>query len=85
MGVDKELKLGILNVYRDWGYAPKYIEAMWLMLQQGTPHDYIISSGETHSLREFVSNVFERLDLDIKKYVKIDKELCRPIGIQKNC
>lgn len=84
MGLNKELKLGNLDVYRDWGYAPKYVEAMWLMLQQDMPHDYIISSGEAHSLKEFAKNVFERLELDTKKYVKIDKDLCRPIDIQKN-
>lgn len=84
MGLDKELKLGNLNVYRDWGYALKYVEAMWLMLQQDIPHDYIISSGKAHSLKEFVNNVFERLELDTKKYVKIDKNLCRLIDIQKN-
>ena len=84
MGLDKELKLGNLNVYRDWGYAPKYVEAMWLMLQQDVPYDYVISSGEAHSLKEFVKNVFEKLDVDTKKYVKIDKEFCRPIDIQIN-
>ena len=84
MGFDRELKLGNLNVYRDWGYAPKYVEAMWLMLQQDVPQDYVISSGEAHSLKEFVKNVFKKLDLDVKKYVKIDKDLCRPIDIQKN-
>jgi len=84
MGFTRELRLGNLNVYRDWGYAPKYVEAMWLMLQQKVPQDYVISSGEAHSLKEFVKNVFEKLDLDVKKFVKIDKDLCRPIDIQKN-
>lgn len=59
MGFDRELKLGNLNVYRDWGYAPKYVEAMWLMIQQNVPQDYIISSGKAHSLEEFVKNVFK--------------------------
>jgi len=79
-----ELRLGNLNVYRDWGYAPKYVEAMWLMLQQNVPKDYVISSGETHSLKEFVIKVFEKLDLDVKKFLKIDRDLYRPIDIQKN-
>ena len=84
MGLKGELRLGNLNVYRDWGYAPKYVEAMWLMLQQDVPKDYVISSGETHSLKEFVKNVFEKLDLDVKKFVKMDRDLYRPIDIQKN-
>ena len=84
MGLDTELKLGNLNVYRDWGYAPKYVEAMWLMLQQNIPQDYIISSDEAHSLEKFVKIVFEKLNLDVEKYLKIDKNLYRPIDIQIN-
>jgi GDPmannose 4,6-dehydratase len=84
MGIAKELKLGNLKIFRDWGYAPKYVEAMWLMLQQNIPQDYIISSGEAHSLEEFVKIVFEKLNLDVEKYLKIDKNLCRPIDIQIN-
>lgn len=84
MGFDRELKLGNLNVYRDWGYAPKYVEAMWLMIQQNVPKDYIISSGEAHSLEEFVKNFFKKLDLNVKKFLKIDKNLYRPIDIQIN-
>jgi len=84
MGFDKKLRLGNLNVYRDWGYAPKYVKAMWLMLQQKVPQDYVISSGEAHSLKEFVKNVFEKLDLNVKKFIKMDRDLYRPIDIQKN-
>jgi GDPmannose 4,6-dehydratase len=84
MGIAKELKLGNLKIFRDWGYAPKYVEAMWLMLQQNIPQDYIISSGEAHSLEEFVKIVFEKLNLDVEKYLKIDKNLYRPIDIQIN-
>jgi GDPmannose 4,6-dehydratase len=84
LGLADELKLGNMNVYRDWGYAPKYVEAMWLMLQQNVPKDYVISSGETHSLKEFVIKVFEKLDLDVKKFLKIEGDLYRPIDIQKN-
>jgi len=85
MALKRELRLGNLNVYRDWGYAPKYVEAMWLMLQQNVPKDYVISSGETHSLKEFVIKVFEKLDLDVKKFLKIDRDLYRPIDIRKYC
>lgn len=84
MGLDKELKLGNLNVYRDWGYVPKYVEAMWLMLQQDIPKDYIISSGEVHSLEEFVKKVFEKLNLNFKKFLKIDNKLYRLIDLEIN-
>jgi len=84
MGFANEIKLGNLKIFRDWGYAPKYVEAMWLMLQQNIPQDYIISSGETHSLEEFVKIVFEKLNLDVERYLKIDKNLYRPIDIQIN-
>ena len=84
MKLANELKLGNLKIFRDWGYAPKYVEAMWLMLQQNIPQDYIISSGEAHSLEEFVKIVFEKLNLDVEKYSKIDKNLYRPIDIQIN-
>jgi len=84
MKLANELKLGNLKIFRDWGYAPKYVEAMWLMLQQNMPQDYIISSGEAHSLEEFVKIVFEKLNLDVEKYLKIDKNLYRPIDIQIN-
>jgi GDPmannose 4,6-dehydratase len=84
MGIAKELKLGNLKIFRDWGYAPKYVEAMWLMLQQNIPQDFIISSGEAHSLEEFVKIVFKKLNLDVERYLKIDKNLYRPIDIQIN-
>jgi GDPmannose 4,6-dehydratase len=84
MGLAKELKVGNIEIYRDWGYAPKYVEAMWLMLQQNKPKDYIICSGQAHSLAELIEKVFERLNLDFKKYVKIDKSLYRPVDININ-
>lgn len=77
-----ELKLGNLNVYRDWGYAPEFVKAMWLMLQQKTPDDYIICSGEYDSLENFVKKVFNELGLDEKKYVKTDKALLRPVELE---
>lgn len=74
----KRLELGNLDVWRDWGYAPEYVEAMWLMLQQSQPEDFVIATGESHSLKEFMIGVFECLDLDWKSYVDIDSDLFRP-------
>lgn len=76
-GLEKELKLGNLKAQRDWGYAGDYVEAMWLMLQQRKPDDYVIATGETHSVREFVELAFKYAGLNWKKYVSIDKELYR--------
>ncbi len=76
------LILGNLKVYRDWGYAPEYVKAMWLMLQQNKPRDYIICSGEAHSLEEFTKEVFKKLNLDFKKFIKIDKTLYRPVELE---
>ncbi|MBE3128765.1 MAG: GDP-mannose 4,6-dehydratase [Actinobacteria bacterium] len=84
LGLADELRLGNIKVYRDWGYAPKYVEAMWLILQQNTPEDYIISSGEAHSLKEFVVKVFEKLNLNVDKFVKIDESLYRPNDLEIN-
>jgi len=67
-----------LDAQRDWGYAPEYVEAMWLMLQQKEPDDYVVSSGKTHSVKEFVKLAFESLDLDYQKYIKINKNFYRP-------
>ena len=63
---------------RDWGHAKDYVRAMWLMLQQKTPEDFVISTGEQHSVKEFANLAFSRLGLDYKKYLKIDKSLNRP-------
>jgi GDPmannose 4,6-dehydratase len=81
-GQADELKLGNLNVYRDWGYAPEFVKAMWLMLQQNNPDDYIICSGEYSSLSDFVKKVFNELGLDEKRYVKTDKSLLRPVELE---
>jgi GDPmannose 4,6-dehydratase len=81
MGLADELFLGNMNIYRDWGYAPYYVEAMWLMLQQNDPSDYIICSGEAHSLQEYAEGVFSLLNIDFEKYVKIDKNLYRPMDM----
>lgn len=78
LGLQKELKLGNLDAKRDWGFAGDYVEAMWLMLQQENPDDYVIATGETHSVREFLNLVFEYAELDVEKYVQIDPRLFRP-------
>ena len=77
MGLADRIKLGNLSVFRDWGYAPRYVEAMWLMLQQSKPKNFIISSGEAHSLENFAVKVFKRLNLNFNKFLKIDKKLFR--------
>lgn len=76
------LYLGNLDARRDWGYAPEYVEAMWLMLQQKTPDDYVIATGETHSVREFVEEAFQLVGINWKKYVKIDKNYFRPTEVE---
>lgn len=72
------LQLGDIDVTRDWGWAPEYVEAMWLMLQRDDPRDYIIATGQAHQLKEFVATVFERLGLDWRQYVHFDGALSRP-------
>ncbi|MBU4482506.1 MAG: GDP-mannose 4,6-dehydratase [Actinobacteria bacterium] len=81
LGLADSLYMGNLDAKRDWGYAKDYIEAMWLMLQQDTPEDYVISTGETHSVKEWVEASFQCLDLDWGKYVKIDKSFIRPVDV----
>lgn len=81
-GEKDKLYLGNLEARRDWGYAPEYVEAMWLMLQQEIPDDYVIATGEVHSVREFVEEAFSLVGLDWKKYVKIDKNYFRPTEVE---
>jgi GDPmannose 4,6-dehydratase len=78
-GLQSELRLGNIDACRDWGYAPEYVEAMWLMLQQDKPEDYVIGTGQTHSVRAFLQAAFGALDLDWQKYVVIDPQLYRPV------
>jgi len=80
-GREKRLYLGNLNAKRDWGYAPEYVEAMWLMLQQETPDDYVIGTGEAHSVDEFVTEAFNYLSLDRHKYVEIEPRFFRPTEV----
>lgn len=80
-GKAKKLYLGNLDAKRDWGYAKDYVEAMWLMLQQEEPDDYVIATGETHSVREFLDEAFGLVDLDWKKFVEIDQRYFRPTEV----
>src|SRR3989344_4661946 len=82
LGLAKELRLGNLEAKRDWGYAGDYVEAMWRMLQQKKPKDYVIATGKAHSVREFVERAFGHLGLDWKKYVKTDKRFLRPAEVE---
>lgn len=81
-GLQAELFLGNLKAKRDWGYAPEYIEAMWLMLQQDIPDDYVIGTGENHAVEEFVEAAFDRAGLDWHRYVKIDSSYYRPTEVE---
>ena len=76
-----ELQLGNLEAKRDWGYAPEYVESMWLMLQQEEPDDYVVATGEAHSVKEFAQRAFNIVGLDWEKYVKVDKRFFRPLDI----
>ena len=78
LGLQDKLYLGNLAAHRDWGYAGDYVEMMWLMLQQDTPDDYVISTGETHTVEQFLYQVFAAAGLDPKEYVEIDERLFRP-------
>lgn len=80
-GLAKELRLGNLDARRDWGFSGDYVEAMWLMLQQDKPDDYVIATGETHTVKEFAQLAFSHAGLDWKKYVKIDKNFYRPAEV----
>ena len=81
LGLQKHLALGNLDAKRDWGYAKDYVEAMWLMLQQDKPDDYVVATGETHSVREFCEEAFSYVGLDYKDFVRIDKRYMRPAEV----
>jgi GDPmannose 4,6-dehydratase len=84
-GIDKKVYLGNLDAKRDWGYAPEYVEAMWLMLQQDKPDDYVVATGETHTVREFAKIAFERVGLNWKKFVVVDPIYFRPTEVDHLC
>lgn len=81
LGLQNELRLGNLDAQRDWGYAADYVRAMFLMLQQDEPGDYVVSTGETHSVREFCQIAFDRLGLDYEDYVVVDPKFFRPTEV----
>jgi len=81
VGLQKNLYLGNLAARRDWGYAPDYVRAMWLMLQQDRPDDYVVATGESHSVQEFLGKVFGLLGLDWRNYVQIDPRYFRPTEV----
>ncbi len=81
LGMQEKLYLGNIEAKRDWGYAGDYVEAMWAMLQTERPEDYVIATGQTHSVREFLDEVFGHLDLDWNKYVQIDPHYYRPTEV----
>ncbi len=80
-GVQQKLYLGNLDSQRDWGYAPEYVEAMWMMLQQDKPDDYVIATNETHTIREFLEVSFGRVGLEWQKYVEFDQRYVRPAEV----
>lgn len=81
LGLEKELRLGNLDAKRDWGYAPEYVESMWLMLQHDEPDDYVVATNETHSVREFAQKAFKIVGLDWEKYTRTDERFLRPLDL----
>jgi GDPmannose 4,6-dehydratase len=82
-GLQDKLFMGNIEAKRDWGYAKEYVEAMWLILQQPVAEDYVIATGETHSVREFLELAFARAGLDWKKHVEIDPKFYRPAEVER--
>jgi len=82
-GLQDKLFMGNIEAKRDWGYAKEYVEAMWLMLQQSEPDDYVVATGETHSVKEFLQLAFDRVGLDWQKYVEIDPKFYRPAEVEQ--
>jgi GDPmannose 4,6-dehydratase len=80
-GVQKDLYLGNLDAVRDWGYAPEYVQAMWLMLQHDTPLDYVVATNSAHTVRDFLGFAFERVGLDWRRYVRFDERYVRPTEV----
>jgi GDPmannose 4,6-dehydratase len=80
-GRASELRLGNLDAKRDWGYAGDYVEAMWRMLQQERPDDYVVATGETYSVRDFLEEAFSYVDMDWQQYVKVDPKYFRPAEV----
>ncbi|MFP6648665.1 MAG: GDP-mannose 4,6-dehydratase [Pirellulaceae bacterium] len=85
LGVQKELKLGNLDACRDWGFAGDYVRAMWLMLQQEEPGDFVVATGQTKSVREFCQSAFDHVDMDWEEHVQVDPEFFRPADVTTLC
>jgi GDPmannose 4,6-dehydratase len=81
LGIDTTLELGNLKAIRDWGYAPEYIESMWMILQHDQPDDFVIATGESHSIEEYVEKAFDVVGLDWQKYVRINPKYFRPVDV----
>jgi GDPmannose 4,6-dehydratase len=84
-GKKDSLELGNIDIERDWGHAKDYVKGMWLMLQQEKPNDYVLATGETHSLKDFLSLAFEYFELDYRDFVSINKRFVRPNEPQRLC
>ncbi len=82
LGLEKKLELGSLSARRDWGYAPEYVEAVWLLMQQDSPDDFIIATGKANSVQDFVQKAFDVAGLDWQKYVKVHKRFLRPLDVE---
>ena len=81
-GLQERLIVGNIDAKRDWGYAPEYVEAMWMMLQQDKPNDYVLATNESHTVREFLQKAFEAVDLNWEEYVRVDQRLFRPLEVE---
>jgi GDPmannose 4,6-dehydratase len=81
LGLQTQLSLGNLHAHRDWGYAPEYVKAMWLMLQHEKPGDYVVSTGETHTVAEFAQKAFELVGLNWQDHIVVDQKFNRPIDV----
>ena len=81
MGLEKEIRLGNIDAMRDWGYAPDYVQSMWMILQQGEPDDYVIATNESHSVKDFLEKAFDVAGLDWQGHVKCDKKFLRPLDV----
>lgn len=84
-GLQKKLKLGNLDAQRDWGFSGDYVRAMWMMLQHDTPDDYVIATGEKHTVREFLQHAFNHVDLNWEDHVEVDPDLLRPADVHTLC
>lgn len=85
LGFSKNITLGNINAQRDWGFAKDYVESMWMILQQDKPEDFVIATGQMHSIEEFLDIAFGMVNLDYKKYIVIDKKFFRPLEVNKLC